>query len=149
MKKMTEVPFLQMFVYFERGHYISCTTFPIHQMWPSSHINVCDTTAKCDTSLLRNVWSINLFPTLCSEKTVSDCPLQWEMSFRGRSNMKPFPLFWCTPLSQTSSKTTPWWCVAISYCVDARTLQVLRVDDRTLQVLHPYCPPWFGYHSNI
>ena len=109
-------------------------------MWSFSHITVCDiTTGEGNTSSLRNVWSIHLFPTLCSQKTVCDCPLQWEMSFHLRSNMKTFLLFWCTPLSQTGSKTTLWWCVAISYCV----------DDRKLWLLHPFHPPWFGYPSNI
>jgi hypothetical protein len=55
------------------------------------------------------------------------------------SNMKPFLLSWCTSLSQTSSKTTPWWCVAISYCV----------DDRTLWLLHPFHPTSFGYPRKI
>jgi hypothetical protein len=75
---------------------------------------------------------------LFSKNSVSDCPLQWEMSFHVRSNRKPFLIYSCTPISQTSSKTT-WWCVAISHCV----------NDRTLQLLHPSHPPWFGYPSNI
>jgi hypothetical protein len=109
-------------------------------MWSFSHITVCDIkTGEGDTSSLRNVWSIHLFPNLCSQKTVSNCPLQWEMSFHVRSNTKLFLIFWCTPLSQTGSKTTPWWCVVISYCV----------DDRTLWLLHQFHPPWFSYPSNI
>ena len=139
MYKMTEASTFQMFVYFEKCHYISCPRLPIHQMWSFSHITVCDiTTGEGDTSLLRNVRSIHLFPTLCFHKTVSDCPLQWEMSFHLGSNMKPFLLFWCSPLLQTSSKTTRWWCVAISYCV----------DDTTLSLLHPFHIMWMIQHCD-
>jgi len=56
MKIMTEVSFFQKFVYFERGHYISCPKFPVHQTRPFSDITVCDiTTGEGDTSLLENV----------------------------------------------------------------------------------------------
>jgi hypothetical protein len=70
MNIMIEASSFQMFVYYKRCSYISCPMLPIHQMWSFSHIITVGniSAGEVDTSLLRNIWSIHLLPTLCSQK---------------------------------------------------------------------------------